>query len=475
MKKKYFHVFYVLLFFIICAFPLYGLIAYVQPESTEIKDTAALQGLKTEDGKFNFHIMDEVGTVFSESFAGRQELISFNAFVYSRIFKTSSVNNVIVGRDGWLFFKGTLTDYTGENKASERDVKNVVKTMQLMSEYANKMGSTFSVFIAPNKNTIYPEYMPYYYIKGTGESNLQRVEEEMKIQGINHVSAVDLFSNKDKLLYYKGDSHWNSFGAEIASDAILNLLQKDHRQYGKEKWVKKGPIEGDLNKMLYPLLVSPKKATERLYLPKKGFGYTTVGTETSRIPEIETENKSGEGSLLMFTDSFMGAILPFLAEEYQNAYFASNLPYRIDALQEQKTDDCIVEIVERNILWLQSHAPVMPAPIRILEDTPRSASSKKISFGQENFERYIKIWGGIDVEHTDIGAPIYIKLSSGNEVYIFEAFAVKEDDNEEELDQGFTLYIQLEDVVVGDYEIEIITEKNGELLSFQTDSSVNVQ
>ena len=55
--KKYLKIVFILVFFLICAYPLYGLIWYVEPEVTENKVLASFPQLRDENGQWNVEII----------------------------------------------------------------------------------------------------------------------------------------------------------------------------------------------------------------------------------------------------------------------------------------------------------------------------------------------------------------------------------------------------------------------------------
>jgi hypothetical protein len=69
----------------------------------------------------------------------------------------------------------------------------------------------FLLTITPNKNTLYPEHMPYYkdYPVG-GEHNAIRLAEDLSRQDVRYLDLFRLFGAEEEVLYLKRDSHWNN-------------------------------------------------------------------------------------------------------------------------------------------------------------------------------------------------------------------------------------------------------------------------
>ena len=63
----------------------------------------------------------------------------------------------------------------------------------MIQRYAQENGIKFVFTIAPNKNSLYGEYMPYYYQAfRSGESNLGRLQKYLDSEGVNYVDLYGL-------------------------------------------------------------------------------------------------------------------------------------------------------------------------------------------------------------------------------------------------------------------------------------------
>lgn len=113
----------------------------------------------------------------------------------------------------------------------------------------------FLFVIAPNKNSLYPEYMPKRYIKTSEQNNYSLLQAEMKKENINTVDLKKMFIDSGKEVYHKLDSHWNNQGAAMGCNAILNYLGKDHYDYTNERHTIKKNFSGDL----YGMVISKRK------------------------------------------------------------------------------------------------------------------------------------------------------------------------------------------------------------------------
>lgn len=160
MKRKQL-VCYVVVMFGICLLPFAGMLWKDSGESVENRTLAGTPVLKNEEG-WNVDFLAEAGAFFEDHFAYRQEMVTADAKVRGEIFGVSADDSVIQGTDGWLYYMDSLDDYLGRNVLSDRAVYNVAHTLKMMQDYIEGTGRKFVFTVAPNKNSLYNENMPYY-------------------------------------------------------------------------------------------------------------------------------------------------------------------------------------------------------------------------------------------------------------------------------------------------------------------------
>lgn len=273
---------------------------------------------------------------------------------------------------------------------------------------------------------------------------------------INYINLYEVFDNESDMLYHKQDSHWNNMGAAIVQQNILDNIGKEYVPFSHGEYYYVDDYIGDLDESLHPLTSYPEKeyVFDRMFTFKYGEGLKDV-TEVN----IYTTNESKKGSVLMFRDSFGNTLIPFMAEEFAKGYFTKNVPYRMDLVKEY--DLCVLEIVERNLDTFQKSAPIMDAPYRTLEGNVDKYNSDKITINLSQCGKYTKISGVLDQNYVDDDSYIYIMLSNDSTTYIYEAFPLYEQDiSNVTCDYGYVLYLDYNNILHGEYEVSIITQKN---------------
>lgn len=284
----------------------------------------------------------------SANFGFRSRFIQLNNQLKYNIFNESGSDEVIAGDKGFLFYKSALHDYIGEDILSDAEIGEIAGYIKSLQAECEKLGAEFVFVVAPNKMSIYGEYMPYYYIKSEEKGNYEKLMIELEKKGVAFVDLKQvLLQNKEAgLIYHKLDSHWNNVGAGIAYEAIMDKAGLSHREYSTLEYETGKDFVGDLYEMLFP--EGSKKDEQMYYGLEEYFSYTSRFTGVDDL-YISTENtdRDIEGSVLMFRDSFGNSLHCFFAADFKEAEFSRALPYDITLAEGKNL--VVIEIVERNI------------------------------------------------------------------------------------------------------------------------------
>lgn len=455
MKKL--QVLYITAFFAACLVPSLGMAVTKQEASSENRTLAKFPSAKTEEGSINVDWMEEFGDYFQDHFAFRNELVTANAVLNGKVLGTSTADGVIQGTNDWLYYKDSLNDYLGEELLGERSLYNIAHSLSLMQEYLEGKDVDFVFTVAPNKNSLYGENMPYYdSLKVSEDKNLVNLETYLNEEGVSYVNLYETFLNEDEVLYHERDSHWNNKGAALAADTLLTALEKDHDSYEGETYTVRTDFEGDLDEMLYPLAMT--KEDEIYYDKGTTFAYVEE-VESNFEPRITTVNPSREGSVVVFRDSFGNALLPFLADAYANAYFSRGIPYQMTEIDTHTADTVIVERAERFLPDMAQDAPQMAGLIRMPQVSEESVSDGVLDAGAEVQGSYVKITGRIQEDCLEADDEIYVRVNNGT---VYEAFPVDVELEDGTMDSnGFCLYVYSSLVTEDGNTYEIMKGKEG--------------
>lgn len=462
MKKKAYILFAVLCL-VILIIPFAGMVVAPTNDTTENKTLMAFPELKNDEG-FNYNFLSDMGDYFQEHFAFRQQFVSANAAIYGKIFGASTTDQVLIGKNNWMYYTGTLNDYQSENLLSERGIKNAVHNLKLIQNYVNARGSKFIFAIAPNKNSVYDENMPYYYKKSGQANNYERLLPEMEKAGIQFVNLHSAFRESDEILYLERDSHWNNKGAVLAYNEIMKKTDLTYETYENVSYETRRDHLGDLTKMLYPL----NSELENNQYYQKDWSWNYVNDVKDNMDEwIETKNNSAVSSLLMYRDSFGESLLPFMAEAFGEARFSRLVPYNLTNIDQYRPEYVVMERVERRISSFASEAPIMEAPMVKLKADMEEVTETSVNIKAEG--DYYAFDGIVDSEWVKPESQIFAAIrEAGGTTKVYVPFWISCNDDIES-DYGFKLYLRKSHVTSKDIIVDILVKDKGQVVNVRTE------
>lgn len=466
MKRKGFIVF-VVLCLVILLIPFVGMTVAPTMVTTENKELSELPKVKDENG-INVNYMAELGDYFQDHFAFRQQLVSVNAAIYGKIFGTSTTDQVLIGKNNWMYYTGTLDDYLVENVMTERGIENALHNIKLMQNYVESRGSQFILAIAPNKNSIYDDNMPYYYKKGEGENNYEKLKKRMLQEDIHFVDLHTVFRNSEDVLYLERDSHWTNKGAVLAYNLIMEQTALNYETYEDVPYEVRKEHLGDLTEMLYPL----NSELENNEYYQKDWSWSYVNEVTDNMDEwIETESPSENGTVLMYRDSFGESMLPFFAETFGKGYFSRLVPYDLSNIVRYEPDYTIIERVERRISSFASEVPIMSAPMGRLNISNKEGTGTSLNI--EIAGGYYAFDGIIDSNYMQTDSDIFIVLTDDKgESVAYKPFYCSVNTEEGINDNGYMMYIDQRSIRSDAVTVDVVIENPMGMLSVKSQEIV---
>lgn len=397
-----------------CLIPSAGMLFLPEEPAAANQILAQPPSLTTGDGEVNLEVLDEVSDYVADHFALRQRFITANAVLEGAVFGASAQDSVALGKDGWLFYAETVDDYLHTDPLTNRELFGAARTLALLTEYAGNHGARLVFTVAPNKASLYPEYLPYVGSPLEGQDDIDRLAPLLAEQGVEYVDLFAPFREDMRVLYHATDSHWTNLGAALAHDTLMEALGAEGwTEWFAQPWQTAKTHRGDLYEMLYP--TGTKLEDEVTF--DRDFAFTPV--RPIRSPEdqrIETENPSQTGSLLMFRDSFGNTLYPFMADSFGRAVFSRSMPWQMSLLEETGADTVVIELVERNLDYLADRPPIFPAPERVLTgQPPQGEAAVQLSvLADGKLEGYVRLEGALSGP-VDGDSPVYVQL--GEKLY----------------------------------------------------------
>lgn len=301
----------------------------------------------------------------NDHFGFRNALIRLNFLIRYNLLKTSPSAQVVLGKAGWLFYSGekSLEDFRGITTYDSHTLEKWAETLEIKRKWLAERGVKYLFIIAPNKETIYGEYLPERFTKIRNKTGLDELVAYVKKH--TDVEILDLreslFRAKDsERLYYKTDTHWNNYGAFLAYREIMNTLTSWYPQLHANSIEdftiqKTRDFSGDLASLAggseflkeENIVLTPKK-------PRTA--KNTANSEVMKIPFATFTMEQHNSRLIRaitFRDSFFNDVIPYLSEHFQHNKYIWFLWDRSTPITElilsEKPDVVIEEVVERMI------------------------------------------------------------------------------------------------------------------------------
>ena len=268
---------------------------------------------------------------------------------------------VLVGKEDWLFLQNDTNRIVEQNvgllKFSPEDVKRWVSILESRNTMLEDRGIKYYFFVAPNKESIYPEYLPEGYLLSE-QRPIHQITEALLASSVKLLYPLEVLkSYKAKLqLYTQVNTHWNASGAYIAYEYLANSIKKDYaiKVVDWEDIIfEDSEISEDLGDKLNP----PQTSTYVRARVNHGTAQIIYdnGIKNSGRIQISQNKDSTLPNAMIFHDSFMTeGMFPFIMESFSRVQFIHTPIVDFNLIDQLKPDVVISEMVERFIISIPS-------------------------------------------------------------------------------------------------------------------------
>lgn len=256
---------------------------------------------------------------YNDHFGFRKRLIYWEQKWKRAWFGESPLCNVIIGRNGWLYYTDNMKPHASSHFTDE-ELESWKSLLETRRDWLSRRGIQYLFVVSPDKQTIYPEHLPESMAKVAPVTKLDEFVQFMKTN-----CAVEVLDLRPALLrakltertYLFTDSHWNQYGAFVACQEVLRIIahhwpdleplslasfdRKTHTEHG-----------GNLAYMLAAADSMPEEDYITL-LPKPPLKPLSVMQDfRPGFSDRIVENPDRQGRVLIFGDSFAEGWFPFL-------------------------------------------------------------------------------------------------------------------------------------------------------------------
>ena len=297
---------------------------------------------------------------FNDRLPFKYQLIFLNSWINYYVFHATNSKSVIVGKDGWLFYKGSqvmdedpVGDYQGTNLFTEEELMQIATNMQRTKDVLAEEGRDFVILIAPNKERMYEEYMPEGYGAPAAHNRLVQVTaflaEHTDVKVVNAYEVLRIYkeAHPDDLLYYTYDTHWNNVGSYLGARELSDALGRELPALENVTRTKSTPPVGDLSGLLGMGDYLKRDEIDTISDYSSHVLDRQVSSDLSEFVYTNQARHGADEKLFIIGDSFSTMMSPYIASHYNDTYLNFYFNYTRDMLDREEPDIVVFETVER--------------------------------------------------------------------------------------------------------------------------------
>lgn len=248
---------------------------------------------------------------YNDAIPFRSGIMSVYSYLNYKWFGISVVPKVTsVGKHGWLFYEdfNTRNVISGDFMLTQDQLDYIYQGITAKYEALKKLGKSYVVYIAPEKQSVYPEY------DRLRNSDYTCAEQLLAYLAEKNCPATVIYGknlllekkNGETVLYYKYDSHWNALGGFYAYrqliDEVGKLVDKDFPVVDDGDYTIQ--TEKYENADLATVLTLTRKLTENAHSVKYNAPITaTYQTVDERLTVAKSDTDS-DLKVFLYGDSF---------------------------------------------------------------------------------------------------------------------------------------------------------------------------
>lgn len=309
----------------------------------------------------------------------RDHLIRANSRLRLALFGESPVPGVLVGREGWLFYtlESALDDFLNTIPLSEKDMATMVRIQVERRDWLAARGAAYLVVFAPDKTSVYPEFMPAGLAPLRPVSRLDQLVPRLRQAGITVLDLREPLAAAKAVRrsYMKTDTHWNGWGAFAGAAAIVEAVSRlrpglPELADADYEVIEQDRPGGDLAEMLLlpdvwrEVDLVPQKRTPALARPAADGPYPDPADHPDRERQALETKQADWPRIVFFHDSFARPMARFLAERCSRSVFLWSHAFSPSIIEAEKPDVVVLETVARYVYALSLENPEAVRSVR---------------------------------------------------------------------------------------------------------------
>ena len=265
-----------------------------------------------------------------------------------------SQSDVIRGEEENLFYRKTVENYKGITRFTDAELQTVENNLTGFFSWMEENGSRCLLYIAPDKEQVYGEYMPEWIRRISDESRAEQLTAYLAgrlEQPVLYPKAALIELARDLPVYFNTDTHWNELGGYFASEQIRSAFTGGSASFEHPAYHYYPEKGKDLAGMLGLSDVINEKNAVLIDFNDGIEIHKTETIEHGTVQRFVSDAPSGK-KLMIIGDSFSEYVLRSAIHNVSEILFVTYGDlYRIDPIAEAP-DYVVVMLVERNLPFL---------------------------------------------------------------------------------------------------------------------------
>jgi hypothetical protein len=302
-----------------------------------------------------------VSAWFEDHFGFRARLVRWYGELRLFGLGVSPTSSVLRGKDGWFFYADDegVEDFTNARLLAPDEIARWRLQIVTARNWCRAHGIAYVFTIAPDKHVLYPEKFPDSVRQVQPTSRTDQLLNAVSDAGVAVDVRPALFDAKRReRIYQRTDTHWNERGAFAAYQQILQAVRAQEPEV-PPAWPRVDfdpaahEVRGmDLAGMMgltrvlreEDLRLTPRRTRQAIVVQPEG---ETADAEVGRL--VTEIPGSRLPRALIFRDSFMSAVAPFLSEHFSRAVYLWQNDFDTGNIEAEHADVVIQEIVGRHL------------------------------------------------------------------------------------------------------------------------------
>ena len=310
---------------------------------------------------------------FRDNFGFRDILLGIHYKIISGPLFARIRHDALVGKGDWLYWgnEESMVDIRGNSPApTEERLRHWLADFDQKRTIATQGKTKLLLVIAPDKASIYPEFLPDGVRAEHPATALDHLTNFLKQEGNMDVDWIldlkpGLLEKKKtsrRELYYRGDSHWNALGALYAHRLIVDKLKKMGVKVTPSP-VQESDIVSSPENIGMEFVRFPDDSVSQYGLAARHPSLACIQKKFVDIPQkpgeplqrvqVNTNTcHNGQGTLVIIGDSFTEALHPYLSTVFRRVVILSIGDAQragLDLIKAEKPDAVMFEIVQRRL------------------------------------------------------------------------------------------------------------------------------